>query len=134
MTPAQTLVKAGVRVSWVDDRQGTSQIGELEHVRQGANETRITPLGVLAVYHAPALPEAAAHWKIECFLRSDIHFDGARPEVHPGGQEPNYPDDFLDDLLDSLLKDGVVFQPVWLNVHHGRNVEYRQRGKILDYE
>ena len=128
-----TAVLDGFRIDWVAGAPGTSQVGILEHVQERQDGTWITPLGHVAVYFAPALPEEAAHWQAECLLRSDVRF-GERvvvgPEVSSG--TPNYPPRLLDALIDALLAERRVEQPVLLNVHHGTNVDYRQRGQILD--
>ena len=128
----KSKVAPGFQIIWVAGRARRSQIGELWHVRDGKASTVRTPLGHLAIFRRASESEAAAHWRVECFLRDDIRFEDGVPIVSNEVLQPNYPASILDDVLGALLRESRVDEPVVLYAHLGRNVDYRQKGSILD--
>ena len=95
-------------------------VGELRHVARNRDGGSLeTPVGHLSAAVEPVEPEAAAHWRVDLFLRTDA--------------EPRLIDRRLPEALaDWLLEETACSMPLLLNVHEGRNTAFVRRGEIWD--
>jgi hypothetical protein len=97
-------------------------VAELRHVAPMGNGGRVeTPVGHLAAARAPAEPEAAAHWRVDLNLRTDVAANLLNPRL-------------AEAMADWLLAETACTKPLLLNVHMGRNTSFVQRGEIWDDE
>ena len=95
-------------------------VAELRHVKRTDSGGRVeTPVGHFAAARVPVEPEAAAHWRVDLNLRSDVArslVDSRLPAA----------------IADWLLIETACTKPLLLNVHEGRNTIFVKRGTIFD--
>lgn len=98
----------------------TAIVAELYHVvRNPHGGGNWTPVGHLSAARKPAEPEAAAHWRAELVLRSNVAstlLDPRLPEA----------------LADWLLGETACEAPFLLSVSEAQSTSFVQRGKIWD--